>query len=322
MAGSTDGPAGSAGGTDPVAAGPPPPPSGSPADERAAREAALTEEVLASFAGAPSPRVRELLQGLVAHLHAFAREVRLTEPEWAHAIDFLTRTGQISDEHRQEFILLSDVLGLSMLTIAMGAPEDARATEPTVFGPFFVHDAPLVEYGGDIAQGAPGEPCWVEGVVADTAGMPIPHAEIEVWEADEDGRYDVQYGDGRTAGRARLRCGPDGRYGFWSVRPAAYPIPHDGPVGELLTATRRSPMRPAHIHFMVSAPGHHTLVTHVFSASSAHLGDDAVFGVARSLVRTFTRMHARPGVAGPGGRQLDGTWWRVGFDIVLAPGDP
>jgi hydroxyquinol 1,2-dioxygenase len=283
---------------------------GSPADELAAREAALTEEVRASFAGASSPRMRELLEGLVEHLHAYAREVRLTEAEWSAAIDFLTRTGQISDERRQEFILLSDVLGLSMLTIGISAPRDPAATEPTVFGPFFVRDAPLVEYGGDVAQGAPGEPCWVHGVVSDTAGTPIPHADIEVWEADEDGLYDVQYDDGRTAGRARLRAGEDGRYGFWSVKPAPYPIPHDGPVGELLAASGRSPMRPAHIHFMVAAPGYHTLVTHVFSASSDHLDDDAVFGVKQSLVREFQAEEPEAGREGP--------CWSLEFDIALA----
>lgn len=295
-----------------------PTPMDLPADEHAAREAALTEEVLASFSATPSPRLKELLEGLVSHLHAFAREVRLTEGEWSAAIDFLTRTGQISDERRQEFIMLSDVLGLSMLTIGISAPRDPKATEPTVFGPFFVHDAPFVEYGGDVAQGAPGEPCWVEGVVTGTDGTPVPHAEIEVWEADEDGLYDVQYDDGRSAGRARLRAGEDGRYGFWSVKPAPYPIPHDGPVGELLAASGRSPFRPAHIHFMVAAPGYQTLVTHVFSASSAHIDDDAVFGVRPSLVRDFDRMDHEPGREGPGGRSLEQPWWRLEFDIALA----
>jgi hydroxyquinol 1,2-dioxygenase len=276
------------------------------------------------------------LEGLVGHLHAFAREARLTEPEWAAAIDFLTRTGQITDERRQEFILLSDVLGLSMLTISIGAPRDPEATEPTVFGPFFVRDAPLIEYGGDVAQGAAGEPCWVHGRVTDTAGRPIAHAEIEVWEADDDGFYDVQYDDGRTAGRARMIADAKGRYGFWSVKPAPYPIPHDGPVGELLAATRRSPMRPAHIHFMVAAPGCHTLVTHVFAADSEHLDDDAVFGVKTSLVREFERIEpaaanpaapetrtvvASPGAAAdppPGDRMPTEPWWRLRFDISLA----
>lgn len=286
-----------------------------PADEFALREAALTDEVIARFGDTPDPRTRELFTALVRHLHAFAREVRLTEAEWATGIDFLTRTGQITDERRQEFILLSDVLGMSMLTIGIGAPQDPAATEPTVFGPFFVRDAPFVEYGGDVAQGANGEPCWVEGQVTDTAGTPVPHADIEVWEADEDGLYDVQYDDGRTSGRACLRADEQGRYGFWSVKPAPYPIPHDGPVGELLAASRRSPMRPAHIHFMVAAPGRHTLVTHVFSADSAHLDDDAVFGVKDSLVREFEAMEPGPG---PAGRTLTGRWWRLVFDVRLA----
>jgi len=280
------------------------------------RELQLTEEVLRSFDGTPSPRVRELLSSLVSHLHAFAREVRLTDAEWEHAIDFLTRTGQITDERRQEFILLSDVLGLSMLTIAINAPQDPSATEPTVFGPFFVRDAPTIEYGGDAAQGASGEPCWVHGQVADTAGRAVPGAEIEVWEADDDGFYDVQYDDGRTAGRARMIADNEGRYGFWSVKPAPYPIPGDGPVGELLDATRRSPMRPAHIHFMVAAPGHRTVVTHVFADDSAHLDDDAVFGVKRSLIHTFERHDPGPG---PAGRELDGPWWELRFDVRLAP---
>jgi hydroxyquinol 1,2-dioxygenase len=279
------------------------------------REAALTERVLSSFNDTPSPRLRELLQGLVRHLHAYARDVRLTGEEWDYAIGFLTRTGQISDDKRQEFILLSDVLGLSMLTIGINAPADPLATEPTVIGPFFVEEAPLIGYGGDAAQGAVGEPCWVEGRVTDTQGGPLGGAEIEVWEADEDGFYDVQYIDGRTSGRARMLADDDGRYGFWSVKPAAYPIPGDGPVGELLDATSRSPMRPAHIHFMVAAPGHHTLVTHVFAAGGPHLGDDAVFGVKDSLIEEFSEQP--PGEA-PAGRTIDGRWWKLVFDIRLA----
>ncbi len=279
------------------------------------REQLLTEQVVQSFDRTPSPRVRELLQTLVRYLHAYAREVRLTEDEWTHAIDFLTRTGQITDGKRQEFILLSDVLGLSMLTIAINAPHDPKATEPTVFGPFFVHDAPAIEYGGDIAQGASGEPCWVEGRVTDAGGRPIGGAELEVWEADDDGFYDVQYSDGRTAGRARMTTDADGRYGFWSVRPSAYPIPADGPVGELLAVANRSPMRPAHIHFMVKARGHRRLVTHVFAAGGPHLNDDAVFGVKRSLIEEFSEQAPRKG---PAGRSLEGRWWKLMFDIRLA----
>jgi hydroxyquinol 1,2-dioxygenase len=290
-------------------------------DERADlehRETLLTDQVVHSFDATPSPRVRTLLQGLVRHLHAYAREVRLTEGEWRYAVEFLTRTGHITDDRRQEFILLSDVLGLSMLTIGINAPADVEATEPTVFGPFFVHDAPEIGYGGDAARGAKGEPCWVAGRVTDTAGNALGGAEIEVWEADDDGFYDVQYSDGRTSGRARMRADEEGRYGFWSVKPAAYPIPGDGPVGDLLRASDRSPMRPAHIHFMVASPGHRTLVTHVFAGDSAHLGDDAVFGVKQSLIRTFAE---QPPGDGPAGRSLDERWWTLDFDVKLATED-
>jgi hydroxyquinol 1,2-dioxygenase len=279
------------------------------------REQELAAEVVRSFDGSCSSRVRELLQSLVGHLHAYAREVRLTEPEWRAAIDFLTRSGHITNERRQEFILLSDVLGLSMLTIAINAPSDPDATEPTVFGPFFVSDAPRIGNGDDIAQGAPGEPCWVEGQVTDTRGQPLGGAAIEVWEADEDGLYDVQYSDGRTAGRARMTADADGRYGFWCVKPAPYPIPGDGPVGELLAAAGRSPMRPAHVHFMVSASGQRTLVTHVFLAGSPHLQDDAVFGVKQSLIERCTE---QPAGAGPAGRTLKGRWWKLVFNVRLA----
>jgi hydroxyquinol 1,2-dioxygenase len=281
----------------------------------AQREDQLTAEVLESFARTASPRLRELFAGLVGHLHAYAREVRLTEAEWRLAIDFLTRTGHITDDRRQEFILLSDVLGLSMLTIAINAPSDLGATEPTVFGPFFVQEAPQIGYGGDIAQGAHGEPCWVQGQVTDTRGRPLGGATIEVWEADEDGFYDVQYGDGRTAGRGRMTADADGGYGFWSVKPVPYPIPGDGPVGELLAAADRSPMRPAHIHFMISSPGHRTLVTHVFLAGGPHLSDDAVFGVKESLIEAFTEQP--PGI-GPAGRELEQRWWKLVFDVRLA----
>jgi hydroxyquinol 1,2-dioxygenase len=274
----------------------------------------VTDEVLASFDATPDPRTREILQSLVAHLHAFARDVRLTEQEWAKGIEFLTRVGHITDDRRQEFILLSDVLGLSMLTVAINAPDDARATESTVFGPFFVENSPEIPYGGDIGEGGSGEPCWVEGRVTDTAGKPLEGARIEVWEADDDGFYDVQQGEA-LAGRAHLFTDEDGRYGFWSVKPAPYPIPDDGPVGDLLKAARRSPYRPAHIHFMVSHEGHHTLVTHVFIAGSPHLDDDAVFGVKESLIAAAEQQS--PG-EGPAGRTLDAPWWRMTFDLRLA----
>ena len=283
--------------------------------EQGAREEAVTDEVLASFAGADTARYREIMQSLVRHLHAFAREVRLTESEWEQGIDFLTRAGHITDDRRQEFILLSDVLGLSMLTVAINAPASAGATESTVVGPFFVADAPEVPLGGDIAGQAKGRPCYVSGTVQGTGGEPLPGARIEVWESDEDGFYDVQYPDGRIGGRGWLRSAPDGGYRFWSVRPAPYPIPDDGPVGALLTAAGRGPMRPAHLHFKVEAPGYRTLITHIFVAGDPYLDRDAVFGVKDSLITDFAEHPPGPG---PDGRPLDEPWTSVRFDIVLA----
>ena len=277
------------------------------------REQVVTDEVVASFEETKDERLKEVLTSLTRHLHAFAREVRLTEAEWEAGIGFLTRTGHITDERRQEFILLSDVVGLSMLTVGINAPADPRATESTVFGPFFVDDAPEVPLGGDIAGGASGVPCWVTGRVTDTAGAPVAGARIDLWEADDDGLYDVQR-DGGTAARGWLRSGPDGEYRFWSLRPTPYPIPDDGPVGDLLAATGRGPMRPAHLHFKVTAPGYRTLVTHIFVAGDPHLASDAVFGVKDSLVVEFAD---HPAGTAPDGRALDGDWSSAHFDIVL-----
>ncbi|MFH5823191.1 dioxygenase [Georgenia sp. AZ-5] len=286
--------------------------------EQARREEALLEQVLASFDGASSPRLRQLMQSLTRHLHGFIREVRLTEAEWNAGIRFLTEAGHITTDTRQEFVLLSDVLGASMQTIAVNNEAYGDATEATVFGPFFVEDAPRIDNGGDIAGGAPGQPCWVEGTVRDADGNPLPGARIEVWEADEDGFYDVQYDDGRVAGRAHLFADEHGAYRFWGLTPAPYPIPHDGPVGRMLQAVGRSPMRASHLHFMVSAPGQHTLVTHIFVEGDELLTKDSVFGVKNSLVKRFETQPA--GTPTPDGRDLgDADWARVRFDIVLAP---
>ena len=282
--------------------------------EQAAREEALVQRVVDSFAGTPDARLRELTQAAVRHLHAFIREVRLSEEEWKQGIDFLTAVGHTTDDRRQEFILLSDTLGASMQTITVNNPVDGDATEATVFGPFFVEDAPLIEHGGDIAMGAPGQPCWVEGTVRDTDGAPVAGARIEVWEADEDGFYDVQYEGDRTAGRGWLTADDGGGYRFWSVLPSAYGIPDDGPVGDLLAATSRSPMRPSHLHFKVDAPGYRTLITHIFVAGDRYLGSDAVFGVKDSLVVDFPE---HPAGTAPDGRELDGPWNSVNFEIVL-----
>jgi len=210
------------------------------------------------------------------------------------------------------------VLGASMQTITINNEAYANATEATVFGPFFVEGSPRIPLGGDIGGGAVGEPCWVEGTVTDTDGKPVPGARIEVWEADEAGFYDVQYGDDRTGARGHLFAGDQGEYRFWALTPTPYPIPHDGPVGRLLEAAGRSPMRASHLHFMVSADGMRTLVTHIFVRGDEQLSSDAVFGVRDSLIVDFEPQPA--GALAPDGRDLGGsTWSRVRFDVVLAP---
>jgi len=287
--------------------------------EQRAREDEVVARVLASFDGCAEPRMRELMRGVVTHLHAFLRDVRLTEEEWGVAIAFLAAAGHITGDRREEFILLSDTLGASMQTIAINNEAHGDATEATVFGPFFVEGSPEVGTGGDIAFGAAGEPCWVEGTVRDTDGHPVA-ARLEVWEADDHGFYDVQYGDDRTAARGHLFSGEDGSYRFWAITPTPYPIPHDGPVGNMLESTGRSPMRPAHLHFMAQAPGHRTLVTHIFVRGDAFLDSDAVFGVKDSLIRDFHRQ--APGTPTPDGRVVEGTWSRTVFDVVLAPEEP
>ncbi|MFC6063137.1 dioxygenase [Streptomyces ochraceiscleroticus] len=292
-------------------------PRTAPGPEQRIREAELVGRVADSFDSCPDPRLRQLMSSLVRHLHAYIREVRLTEEEWNRAIDFLTRCGHLTDDRRQEFILLSDVLGASMQTVTVNNEAYGDATEATVFGPFFVADSPAVPLGGDISAGAPGEPCWVEGTVTDTAGTPLAGARIEVWEADETGHYDVQYDDHRTAARGHLFSDSQGRFRFWAVTPTPYPIPHDGPVGELLESVGRSPMRASHLHFKVAHEGCRTLVTHIFVRGEELLGSDAVFGVKESLVKDFERQPAD--IPTPDGRIVQAPWSRVRFDIVLAP---
>ncbi|HEX6542908.1 MAG TPA: intradiol ring-cleavage dioxygenase [Ktedonobacterales bacterium] len=277
----------------------------------------LTEAVLANFSHCSSERFTRIAQSLVKHLHAFIEDVQLTEEEWARGIDFLTRVGHITTEQRQEFILLSDVLGASMQVIGINTRRPRGTTESTVFGPFFTANSPRFANGDDIANGAPGEPCFMEGYVRSITGAPIPDARIEVWQADDLGHYDVQYDDLSAArGRGHLFSDREGRYYFWSLRPTAYPIPDDGPVGELLAAANRSPMRPAHVHFMITAPGYHPLITHVFAEGDPYLDSDAVFGVKTALITPFA--HHEAGVA-PDGRQMGTPFSTMRYDFALAP---
>ncbi|MFJ9389737.1 dioxygenase [Nocardioides sp. NPDC101246] len=285
--------------------------------EQQAVEQTLVDTVVASFDACDDPRLKEVMVSLTRHLHAFIRDVRLTEEEWGAAIEFLTAAGHITDDVRQEFILLSDTLGASMQTININNQAYADATEATVFGPFFVEDSPGIEQGGDMAFGAPGEPCWVTGTVTGTDGKPLVGAKIEVWEADEDGLYDVQRDAGARAARAHLFTDAEGGYRFWGLTPTPYPIPDDGPVGKMLAAVGRSPLRASHLHFMVTHEGCRTLVTHIFPEGDPIGWKDTVFGVKESLIKRFEQQPA--GTPTPDGRAVDGTWSKVRFDIVLAP---
>jgi hydroxyquinol 1,2-dioxygenase len=277
----------------------------------------LTPAVLTSFQGSTTERFREVAETLVRHFHDFVEEVRLSEQEWRAGIDFLTRTGHITDDKRQEFILLSDALGVSMLVVGINNRKPPGATQATVFGPFFVEGSPRFENGEDLGRGAPGQPCFMQGRVLSVGGTPIAGARIEVWQADEAGFYDVQYDDlDEPRGRGHVFSAQDGRWWFWSVRPEAYPIPCDAPVGDLLGAANRSPMRPAHVHFKVSADGYETLITHVFVADDPYLDSDAVFGVKNELITEFSL--CEPGTA-PDRTQRDAPYYTMSYDLVLAP---
>jgi hydroxyquinol 1,2-dioxygenase len=279
--------------------------------------ARITSEVVQSFDGTPDARQRQVLSALVTHLHAFALDVALTQSEWESGIAFLTAVGQKCDDKRQELILLSDVLGFSMVVDAVSEHLPIGATESTVLGPFYAAESPRREFGDSTAEQPSGEPSWVHGVVRDLEGRPIAGAELDVWQNADDRLYAVQNPDvpqGNLRGRFTTR--EDGSYGFVAVRPTDYPIPTDGPVGDLLCATGRHAWRPAHLHLIVSAPGHRTVTTHVFDSQSEHLASDAVFAVKPSLVRTFVEHDASDPARPPG---IDGPWTSVENDVVLAP---
>jgi len=250
----------------------------------------VTDEAVASLEGTADPRLRELLTGLIRHLHAFARETGLTQAEWERAIGFLTETGKMCTDTRQEFILLSDVLGLSMLVETINGDRAAGSTESTVLGPFHMTESPVRELGANIDLVGGGEPCVVSGRIVSGDGTPLPGAVLDVWQADGNGFYDVQRPDLQPPGNGRglFTTDAEGRFWFRTCVPSPYPIPTDGPVGELLKATGRHPYRPAHIHFIASAEGHSPVTTHIFVAGSDYLDSDAVFAVKQSLVEDFT----------------------------------
>lgn len=279
--------------------------------------AELTQQAIGSFSGCVDPRLREVMKSLVTHLHEFVSEVRLTEAEWDRAIQVLTDTGNITDEHRQEFILWSDTLGLSMLVDLLTHAKPAGATEPTVLGPFYVPGAPARPYGACIFEHPAGTPAWVHGYVRGTKGRPIAGAELDVWQNGDNGRYAVQQTEGPEDHlRGRFRTREDGSYGFVGVRPTPYRIPDDGPVGKMLSASGRHSWRPAHLHLIVRAEGFETVRTHIFDAESPYLDSDAVFAVKPSLLRRFVP-RAADDPEHPGG--FTGDWCSVRNDIVLAP---
>ena len=279
-------------------------------------EDTLTEAVIARVANTPDPRLREIMTSLIRHLHGFVRETRPTWDEWMAGIQFLTRTGQMCDDKRQEFILASDTLGVSMLVDFLNYGKHANATESTVMGPFFVQGAPEVPLGGSIAaKGTPGKPCVVAGSVKDASGKALGGATLEVWQGGDDGLYDVQTTKGTNL-RARVRTGADGKFWFKSIVPTSYPVPTDGPVGKMLEATGRHPMRPGHLHFIVGAPGCRQLVTHLFRSGDPYLDSDAVFGVKESLIVDWRKVDSKEEAAKYG---MEAPFYRVDYDFTLVP---
>jgi hydroxyquinol 1,2-dioxygenase len=275
----------------------------------------ITELAAARWGTADSPRTAELMTTLVRHLHAFAREVQLTEQEWAAAMQWLAATGQISDDKRQEFILASDVLGLSMLVVQLNNRFSEKATPATVLGPFHIDGSPPAEFGYDMSDGIPGTPLFITGTVTDTEGTPLPGAVLDVWQADADGAYESQLPEVDEARlRAKYQTRPDGSYCVRTIAPRGYAIPMDGPVGGLIHQTRISYFRPAHIHFLIDEPGHRKLITHLFQEGSEYLDTDVVFGTKDALVVPF---QDRPAGPTPDGGELDKPYLHATFDFVL-----
>jgi hydroxyquinol 1,2-dioxygenase len=281
-------------------------------------EETAADAVVESFAATPDPRLRELLTSLVRHLHAFVRDTEPTIAEWERAIDFLTATGHKCDSERQEFILLSDVLGISMLVETINNRTASAATESTVLGPFHMVASPRRALGDTIDLVGTGPQCVLEGRVLSAQGTPLPGAELDVWQANDQGFYDVQQPDVQPPGNGRglFTAGQDGAYWFRTIVPTHYPIPTDGPVGTLLEATKRHAYRPAHIHFIVSASGYRPLTTHIFVAGSPYIESDAVFAVKKSLITEFTPVDDPEQAVLYG---LTGPFQRASFDIVLQP---
>lgn len=279
----------------------------------------ITDLAIKRWATAHSPRTAEVMTALVRHIHDFTREVGLTAEEWMAAIEWLTETGRISNDKRQEFILASDVVGLSMLVVQLNNRFDDKATPATVLGPFHIDGSPPAPFGFDMADGIAGTPLFITGTVTNTAGTPLPHAVLDVWQADDTGTYEAQMPEIDEARlRAKYATRDDGTYCVRTIAPLGYTIPMDGPVGRLMKNTDISEYRPAHVHFMFDEPGYRKLITHLFQKDTDYLDSDVVFGVKDALIVPFTE-HG-PGPA-PDGTTMTTPFLVAHYDFVLQPED-
>jgi hydroxyquinol 1,2-dioxygenase len=280
-------------------------------------EKSITQAVIRRLSECNDPRFKRIMTSLITHLHEFVGEVNLTEPEWLAAIQFLTDVGKTCTDKRQEFILLSDTLGVSVLVVTLNHPADQGSVESTVLGPFYWQGSPDLPRGSNLAEGVKGEPTIYSGRVLSMNGRPLENAQLDIWSGDGEGNYDMQMA--RETGmkaRGRIRTDADGRYWFRSIKPTFYPVPTDGPVGSMLGKMGRHPYRPGHIHMIISAPGHLSVTTHLFVAGSEYLDSDAVFGMKESLVAQFDRQP--PGI-GPNGERMDTPFYTVNYDFRLRP---
>lgn len=279
-----------------------------------ATEETLTALALERWGTAHTPRLQEIMGALVRHVHDFAREVQLTHEEWLAGTEYLSAVGRISDDKRKEFILLSDVLGLSMLVVMINGRTPTGATPNTVVGPFHIDDSPPLACDGDMAPDIPGVPTFISGVVRDLDGRPIAGAKLDIWQADEDGNYETQIPGAEERLRAIQHTDENGRYAFWTIAPKGYTIPMDGPVGALIRQTDISHFRPSHVHFIVSSEGYETVVTHLFQEGAEYIDTDVVFGTRPELVVPFVY---KPSQTLPDGTQVDTPHYAVEYDFTI-----
>jgi len=280
-------------------------------------EQSITQAVIGRLDECDDPRFKRVMTSLVTHLHDFVRDVELTESEWITAIEFLTDVGKTCTQKRQEFMLLSDTLGVSILVITLNHPAEQGVVDSTVLGPFYWEGAPDLPRGSNLAEGVKGEPAFYSGRILSADGRPLENALLDIWSGDGEGNYDMQMpAETGMKARGRIRTDAQGRYWFRSIRPTYYPVPTDGPVGEMLRKMGRHPYRPGHIHMIVSAAGHRPVTTHLFVADAPYLDSDAVFGMKESLVARFER---HPPGLGPNGEPMDTPFYTVSYDFRLKP---